>query len=164
MKPAPPALVLPEVPVAPPPRGALLYVLMEPDNTLICYVGQTRQPRTRLLGHIRNGRLWLADLARRRDREQPQLPLPLGEREGCVERRACPPREPVVLEEWLARLLAEDKVPRMRCIESVACERRCGCSFVADCRQARLREAWWIERLIKTGHPLLNRTVPRSRD
>ncbi len=153
---------LPRVPATPPQRGAVLYVLSEPDSALICYVGQTRQPRTRLLGHLRSGRLWLAALSQRRESEQLQLSLPLGEHAPLRARRARPPREPAVLEEWLALLLAEDKMPRMRCIETVTCERRCGCTFVADCRRARFREAWWIDRLLAAGHPLLNRTLPRS--
>ena len=155
-------LRLPAVPATPPRRGALLYVLSEPDSALICYVGQTRQPRTRLLGHIRSGRLWLAALSQRREPAQMQLPLPFGDCTPCGTRRTRPPREPAVLEEWLALLLAEDKAPRMHCIETVRCERRCGCTFVADCRRARFREAWWIDRLLSAGQPLLNRTLPRN--
>jgi hypothetical protein len=152
---------LPELSSPPPRRGALLYVLAEPDSGLVCYVGQTRRPRARLLGHIRAGRVWLRSLAERPRAVQLQRPLPLWEEPPQRFRRVHPSREPGVLEEWLALLAAEDKAPGMRLIESVACERTCGCTFVADCRRARLREAWWIESLLLAGHPLLNRTLPR---
>jgi len=152
---------LPEVSAPPPRRGALLYVLAEPDSGLVCYVGQTRRPRARLLGHIRAGRVWLRSLADRPRRVQVQRPLPLWDEPPERFRRAQPSRQPAVLEEWLALLAAEDKAPGMRLIETVSCERACGCTFVADCRRARLREAWWIESLLLAGHPLLNRTLPR---
>jgi hypothetical protein len=152
---------LPEVSSPPPRRGALLYVLAEPDSGLVCYVGQTRRPRARLLGHIQAGRVWLRSLAERPRAVHLQRPLPLWEEPPQRFRRVHPSREPGVLEEWLALLAAEDKAPGMRLIEAVACERTCGCTFVADCRRARLREAWWIESLLLAGHPLLNRTLPR---
>lgn len=164
---------LPEVTAPPPRRGALLYVLAEPDSGLVCYVGQTRRPRARLLGHIRAGRVWLQTLAERPPRAQLQRSLPLwpGSPDHSTSdpphdrplrfRRARPSREPLVLEEWLALLAAEDKAPGMRLIETIACDRACGCTFVADCRRARLREAWWIDSLLLAGHPLLNRTLPR---
>jgi len=152
---------LPEVSSPPPRRGALLYVLAEPDSGLVCYVGQTRQPRARLLGHIRAGRVWLRSLAERRRTVHLQRPLPLWEEPPQRFRHVHPSRDPLLLEEWLALLAAEDKAPGMRLIEAVACERACGCTFVADCRRARLREAWWIDSLLLAGHPLLNRTLPR---
>lgn len=165
MSTAGPVSRLPEVTAPPPRRGALLYVLAEPDSGLVCYVGQTRRPRARLLGHIRAGRVWLRALAERPPRAQLQRPLPLWDDSPDDRpqrfRQARPSREPLVLEEWLALLAAEDKVPGMRLIETIACKRACGCTFVADCRRARLREAWWIDNLLLAGHPLLNRTLPR---
>lgn len=161
MRPAGPVYRLPEVNGPPPRRGALLYVLAEPDSGLVCYVGQTRRPRARLLGHIRAGRVWLRALAQRPRQAPLQRPLPLWDEPSECFRRARPSREPALLEEWLALLAAEDKAPGMRLIEAVACDRACGCTFVADCRRARLREAWWIENLLLAGHPLLNRTLPR---
>ena len=163
MRPAGPVCRLPEVDSPPPRRGALLYVLAEPDSGLVCYVGQTRRPRARLLGHIRAGRVWLCALAER-PRPAPlqplQRPLPLWDDPPERFRRARPSRQPAVLEEWLALLAAEDKAPGMRLIETVSCDPACGCTFVADCRRARLREAWWIDNLLLAGHPLLNRTLP----
>lgn len=161
MSAAGPASRLPEVADSPPGRGALLYVLTEPDSDLVCYVGQTRHPRARLLGHIRSGRVWLAALAERGGAQARQGRLPFREERALPVWNVRPSREPGVLEEWLALLVTERRTPRMRCIEAVACARDCGCTFVADCRQARLREAWWIERLLAAGQPLLNRTLPR---
>lgn len=152
---------LPEVGGRPPTRGALVYVLVEPDSGIVCYVGQTRQPRRRLHGHLRAGRLWLRLMAETALPPEPQRYFVFPGESRPTAWRARPSREPRELEEWLALLAHERKAPLMRCIERVACRRGCGCTFVTECRRAGEREAWWIDRLLRKGYPLLNRTLPR---
>lgn len=148
--------------LTPPPRGALIYALAEPAGEPVCYVGQTRRPAERLLGHLSAGRLWLAAIAHRPPESSPQLPLklpsPLRRATWCAR----PPSEPRLLEEWLARHVYERSRPAMRVVERVSCGRDCGCSFVTECRRARAREAAWIDHYLRAGQPVLNRTLPRD--
>jgi len=44
------------------PQGIALYSLSDPRDIRSCrYIGQTRQPRRRLLQHVNTARLWLPD-------------------------------------------------------------------------------------------------------
>ncbi len=144
---------------APLVRGAHVYTLIDRETALVMYVGQSRDVRARLNGHLAAARAWRRELGTIGRAPTRQLTLidPRRQSERFATR---PPRIPLELAHWLNRCLDEQRPPELAVVETIRCARDCGCPFVNECRRATARESAWIDRLCCAGHPLLNRTLP----
>ncbi|MEO0998231.1 MAG: GIY-YIG nuclease family protein [Pseudomonadota bacterium] len=140
-------------------RGAHVYTLIDPETALVMYVGQSRDVRARLNGHLAAARAWRRELATIDRTPSPQLAF-VGARGRGHRFTTRPPLIPLELAHWLNRCLDERRRPRLAVVETIRCTRDCGCPFVNECRRATARESAWIDTLCCAGHPLLNRMLP----